>query len=94
MGDSGISARDMEAFTNTLGDILRHIGSLEDLEIWLKSQPRVVLVRTAEYLVKTEPPQKEVSVTFEMDDGSPVTKVIDVILYPDQTFGLAGVHET
>lgn len=93
MCDSSISARDLETFTKTLGDILRRIGSLEDLESWLKSQPCVLFVGTADYLIKTEPPRKEVSVTFKMDDGSTVTNVIDVILYPDQTFGLAGVHE-
>jgi hypothetical protein len=93
MGDSSISARDLATFTKTLGDFLPRFRSWENLESWLKSQPGVVSVSTAAHLVKTEPPRKEVSVTFKIDDGSTVTKVIDVILFPDQTFGLAGVHQ-
>ena len=93
MFESSISAKDLDMFTRTIGDILRRIGSLESFESWLKMQPSVVLVDTADHIIKTEPPRKEVSVTFQMDDGSTVTHVIDVILYPDQTFGLAGVHE-
>ena len=93
MCDSGISTKGLETFAKTVSDVLPRIDSLENLESWLKSQPCVAAVSTADYLIKTEPPRKEVSVTFKMDDGSTVEKVIDVILYPDQTFGLAGVHE-
>jgi hypothetical protein len=93
MCDSGISASDLEKFINMLDDIFRRMGSLEDIEKWFKSQPCVILVDTADHLIKTAPPRKEISVTFKMDDGSIVKKVIDVILHPDQTFGLAGVHE-
>ena len=94
MCDSSISADILEKFAQTLSDILRRIDSLENFENWLKSQPCVVSVSTADHLIKTEPPRKEVSVIFKMDDGSTFTKVVDVILYPDQTFGLAGVHES
>lgn len=90
---SSISAKDLETFIKSLDDVLRRIDSLENFEDWLKSQPCVVSVCIAEYLIKTEPPRKEVSITFKMDTGSTVMKVIDIILYPDQTFGLAGVHE-
>ena len=93
MHDSSITSGELEIFIKTLGDILRGIGSLENLEIWLKSQPFIVYVSTAEHLIKTEPPQKEVSTTFRISDGSTVTKTIDVILYPDQTVDLARVHE-
>ncbi len=93
MCDSGISASDLEMFIKRLADTFRDMGSLEDIEKWLESQPCVISVSTADYLIKTAPPQKEISVTFKVDDGSFITKVIDVILYPDQRLGLAGVHE-
>ncbi|MCE8429690.1 MAG: hypothetical protein J5U19_15065, partial [Candidatus Methanoperedens sp.] len=59
----------------------------------LRSQHYIKSIRTADYLIKTNPPRKELLVTFKMDNGSTVTKVIDIILYPNQTFGLAEVHE-
>jgi hypothetical protein len=94
MSDSTISVKELEVIIRSLGDVLRSAGSLEDFENWLKSQRGVKSVGTAEWLIKTEPPKKEVSVVFRMDDGSTTTSVIDVILYPDQTFGFAGIHGT
>jgi len=91
-GDT-ISAEDLAELTETLADVIQGIGSLEELEGWLSSQHCVESVRTGDYLIKTEPPQKELLVIFKMDDGSTVTKVIDVILYRDQTLGLGGLHE-
>lgn len=93
MCDSGISAKEVDTFVKRLGGVVRRMDSLENLESWISSQPRVVDVSASDYLIKTEPPRKELFVTFKMVDGSTVTKVVDVILYPDQSFGLAGVHE-
>ena len=92
MCDSSISAKGLEKFTKTLRDKLSVIDTLDTLESWLNSQPCVLSVITADHLIKTEPPQREVSVTFKMDDGSTVTNVFDVIIFPNQTLGLAGVH--
>jgi hypothetical protein len=91
-GDT-ISIKELAELTETLADVIQHIGSLEELEEWLRSQHCVDSVRTADYLIKTEPPQKELLVTFKMHDGSTVTKAIDIILYPDKALGLGGVHE-
>jgi len=91
-GDT-ISAKELAKLTETLADVMQQIRSLEELEDWLRSQHCVESVKTADYLIKTEPPQKELLVTFKMDDGSTLTKVIDIILYPDQTLGLGGLHE-
>ncbi|GEM_PF-638905 len=91
-GDT-ISVKDLAKLTETLTDIIQRIRSLEELEGWLRSQHCVKSVRTADYLIKTMPPRKELLVAFKMDDGSTITKVIDIILYPNHTLGLAGVHE-
>jgi hypothetical protein len=91
-GDT-ISAEGLEELTGTLADVLDGIRSPEEFERWLKSQPCVESVRTGNYLVKTEPPRMELSVVFKMDDGSTITKVIDIILYRDGTLGLGEVHE-
>ena len=91
-GDT-ISPEDLAELRGPLADIVQRMGSLEELEDWLRSQHCVESVRTADYLIKTEPPQKELLVTFKMDDSSTVTKVVDIILYRDQTLGLGKVHE-
>ena len=93
MGDDTISAKDLAKLIETLADIIQQTGSLEELEGWLRSQHYIKSIRTADYLIKTNPPRKELLVTFKMDNGSTVTKVIDITLYPNQTLGLAEVHE-
>ncbi len=94
MNSDTISAYDLVNFSDILADIMRKVSSLEELEGWFNSQKYVESVKVTDYLVKTEPPQKELLVTFKMDDGSTVTRVIDIILYPDQTLALSGIHET
>lgn len=91
-GDT-ISGEGLAEFTEALVDVIRGIGSPEEFEGWLKSQPCVKAVRTGDYLIKTEPPRMELSVIFNMDDGSTITKAIDIILYRDGTLGLGEVHE-
>ena len=91
-GDT-ISAEELAELTEILADVLDGIQSPEEFESWLKSQHCVKSVRMGDYIIKTEPPQKELSVIFKMDDGSTVTKVIDIILRRDQTLGLGEVHE-
>jgi len=91
-GDT-ISINDLTKLTETLAKVVQGIRSLEELEHWFRSQPCIESFKTTSYLIETEPPQKEYWVTFKMADGSTATKIIDIVLYPDHTFGLGGVYE-
>lgn len=93
MSESGLSNEELETFYSTMRQKMSNTDSIGGLENWLKSQPFVKSVQTAKYLIKTEPPKKEVTVIFKMKDGSSVSKVIDIVLFPDQSMGLAGVHD-
>jgi hypothetical protein len=93
MPENGISSRDLENFTQAIGGTLKRIDSLERFERWLERQPLVASVKISDYIIKTEPPRKEVIVTHQMSDGSTTTLVIVVILNPDQTFGLANIRK-
>ena len=83
----------MGIFHQALSSRLQKTGSLEDLIDWLKAQPYIVEIETTDYLIKTAPARKEIIVIFMMENGSTLTKVIDIILYPDQTFGLGEIHD-
>lgn len=65
------------------GRRLKRIESIGDFEAWLKSQPCVTSVHTADHLIKTESPKKEVIITFEMENGLTVSKVIEVNIIAD-----------
>ena len=93
MPETGLSAKDLERFTKSIGGTLTRIASLESFERWLKKQPSVASVKTSDYVIKTEPPRKEVTVTYKMGDGSTITQIIVVILNPDQTFGLTNIRQ-
>jgi hypothetical protein len=92
MSGDTISVEELGGLTKTLANVVAGVKSMEELEVWLRSRPYIESVNKADYLIKTEPPQKELQVRFKMDDGSTVVKVLDILLYPDQTFGLSGLH--
>jgi hypothetical protein len=52
--------------------------SLDDIVGWLKSQPGVKSVEVAAYLLKSEPPQRDLMVECGTDDGSTATKILNV----------------
>jgi hypothetical protein len=88
-----ISAEALARLRESLAGVVERVGSVEELERWLRAQPCIEAVRVVDALIKVEPPQREFVVSFRRDDGATVTKVIDVVLHPDRTLGLAGVHE-
>jgi len=88
-----ISEKDIAGFTELLADVVARTNSIEALEAWLTSRPYIESVKKVDYLIKTEPPQKELHVGFKTDNGSTVLKVLDIVLYPDQTFRLAGLQD-
>ena len=92
MDDDTVSTNDLKIFVTEFGRVIEETKSLDDIEDWLRSQPYIVSVKTASYLIKTEPPKKELIVTFRFDSSSTVTKVIDITVYPDQTFSMSGMH--
>lgn len=93
MNNDTITTENFEKFTAILYRALQGMKSLNEIEDWLKSQPCVLSVKTSDYVIKTEPPQKEIFITFRRDNGSTVIKAIDVILHSDQIFSLGRMHD-
>jgi hypothetical protein len=84
---------DQDAFSEKLRVVISQMDSVEKVIHWLRSQPGVDSADLSDYLIKTHPPQKEVKITFRNEDGTTYSRILDIILYPDQTLGLAGMHE-
>ena len=91
--DNSISVKGLAQFTDSLPRVVQEIGSLGELEKWLRSQRGVQSISTSDYLVKTEPPLRELTVSFKLDDGSTVTRVMDIRIRRDGHLELAEVHE-
>ncbi|HEY9660100.1 MAG TPA: hypothetical protein V6C65_16705 [Allocoleopsis sp.] len=93
MSNSTISAQELQRISETLPEVLHQLDSFEQLVSWFQAKPYVASVRAPDYLIKTAPPRRELFVQFQMADGSTVMRVITIILYPNQTLGLADIHE-
>ena len=92
MGDETISTQELAKLADILPDILQRIDTLDELVVWFQTQPYVVSVDLSNYLLKTEPPRKELFVQFRIDDGSTIMTAIAITLCPDQTFKLADIY--
>ncbi len=80
------STLDFEAFEKRIIPVINNAGSLEEIESWLRSQQGVKSVQLADYLMKSNPPQREFIVEFSMQDGSTVRKIINIFDLGNQQF--------
>jgi hypothetical protein len=69
---------DFDVVEKTLGEVICKLRSLDQIEAWLKSQQCVKSVQLADYLLKSNPPQRDFIVEFLIQDGSTVMKIINI----------------
>lgn len=81
-----LSTADFEAFQKTLAAAIAGACSLDEIEAWLKSQQGVKSVQLADYLLKSNPPQRDFIVEFRTQDGSTVKKIINIFDLGNQQF--------
>ena len=93
MSAEGLPVDDPALLEAALARAARGAGSIEAFVRWLEAQPAVEAVTVARHLVKTEPPQREVTARFRLRDGSAVTRTIDVAVHPDGSLALSRMHE-
>jgi hypothetical protein len=84
-GELSASA-DFTALEKTLARTIDRAQSLTEIEGWLKSQPGVQSVQLADYLLKSNPPQREFIVEFKTVDSATVTKIVNIFDLGDQRF--------
>jgi hypothetical protein len=86
MCSESLSTVDFEALEKTLATAIDSARSLDEIETWLKSQQCIKLVQLADYLLKSNPPQRDFIVEFSMQDGSTVTKIVNIFDLGNQQF--------
>ena len=84
--DERLSAAGLESFERSLARAVDSARSLEQIEAWLKSHQFVRSVHRADYLLKSNPPQRDIIVELEMADGSTTRKVVNVFSLGDEQF--------
>ncbi len=93
MPDEALPVTDPPRFEAVLARVASDAASLEAFVRWLEARPEVEVVAVAGQLVKTEPPQRELTVGFRLPDGSVVTRTIDLALQPDGSLVFRRIHE-
>jgi hypothetical protein len=77
---------DSEVFQESLAAAIASARSLDEIEAWLKSQPCVKSVQLADYLLKSNPPQRDFIVEFKAADGSTIKKIVNIFVSGNQQF--------
>jgi hypothetical protein len=80
------STVDIESFDKALSILIDSAQTLGEIEAWLKSQQYVQSVQLADYLLKSNPPQRDFVVEFRMQDGSTVKKIVNIFDLGNQQF--------
>ena len=80
------SAADLEALEKSLPAAIAGARSLAEIESWLKSQPGVKSVQLADYLSKSNPPQRDFIVELKTTDGSTVKRVVNIFDLGNEQF--------
>ena len=75
---ASLSRSELARFGNTLVATVNQARSVREIEAWLASQPYVSSVRVGDYLLKSNPPQRHITVALRVDDGEIVVKVINI----------------
>jgi ribosomal protein L16 Arg81 hydroxylase len=76
-----------------LPSIIDQVTSIEELDTWLKSQECVQSVKLRDFLIKTNPPQREFVVEFKNSNGSTITRVIKIFVLETGQFRFNRMQE-
>lgn len=80
------STVNFQVFEKKMASVIDNARSLEEIEAWLRSQQGVKSVQLADYLMKSNPPQRNFLVEFSIQDGSTVKKIINIFDLGNQQF--------
>jgi hypothetical protein len=86
MSDEQPSTVDFETLEKTLAAAIASARSLDEIEAWLKSQPWVKSVQLANYLAKSNPPQRDFIVELRTENDSTTKRVVNIFDLGNQQF--------
>ena len=86
MSDESLPIVDFEALEKNLAAAISSARSLDEIEAGLKSQPGVISVQLADYLLKSNPPQRDFIVEFRTANNSTTKKIVNIFDLGNQQF--------
>ena len=86
MSGSAPSNDTIGELAKALSGIANNAHSLDEIAAWLRAQPGVTSVKLGDYLLKSNPPQRDFLVECTRKDGSTVRKVLNVYVLSAEKF--------
>lgn len=80
-------------FESALPGVANGAQSLAEIEAWVRSQPCVRSVRLADYILKSNPPQRDFVIECGTRDGTMVRKILNVYVLSGEKFQFNGVRD-
>ena len=77
---------DRNAFRERVAAAVANAHSLDEIKAWLTSQPFVVSVELTDYLLKSNPPQRDFIVELRTEDGSTIKNIVNIFDLGSQQF--------
>jgi hypothetical protein len=77
---------DSRTLEKKLATAIESAQSLHEIKTWLKSLRRVESVQLADYILKSNPPQRDFIIEFRMEDGLKVKKIVNIFDLGNQQF--------
>jgi hypothetical protein len=82
-----------EEFRAALSRAIARASSLADITSWLSAQPYVHSVRLEDFLMKSYPPQRRLTVVLRLPGSLETRRAIDVYTHDDERFELREIHD-
>jgi len=93
MSGSARSNDDIGELERALPSVANNAQSLDEIEVWIREHPCVKSVQLAEYILKSNPPQRDFIIECETKDGATVKKILNIYILSSQKFRFNNVHD-
>jgi hypothetical protein len=86
MAGSAHSNNDIGEFERALPSVANNAHSLDEIEAWIRAHRCVKRVALADYLLKSNPPQRDLIIECGTKDGTVIKKILNIYVLSDQKF--------
>jgi hypothetical protein len=86
MSDKAPSNDAIGELERALPGVAGNARSLDEITAWIRAQPGVTSVELGDYLLKSNPPQRDFVIECARKDGSRVRKILNVYVLSGEKF--------
>jgi hypothetical protein len=87
------SSGDIADLERALPGLANSAHSLDEIEASIRAYSCVRSVQRSDYLMKSNPPQRDIVIECETGDGAVVRKILNVTVLDDREFRFNGVRD-